>query len=89
MLLCLAAVKKYKGGDTELFDEKEYPAALRVQSGNTVCLPFLTALIRLADEIILLANGKLTDRGPADDIFPKLMGMTIANCNMLEVNQTC
>ena len=40
---------------TELFDEKEYPAALRVQSGNTVCLPFLAALIRLADEIDVTA----------------------------------
>lgn len=46
-------------------------------------------IIRLADEIILLANGKLTDRGPADVIYPKLMGMTVGNCNMLEVNQKC
>lgn len=46
-------------------------------------------IIRLADEIILLANGQLTDRGPADVIYPKLMGLTVANCNMLEVNQKC
>ena len=46
-------------------------------------------IIRLADEIILLSGGKLSDRGPADEIYPKLMGMTIANCNMLEVNQNC
>ena len=46
-------------------------------------------IIRLADEIILLANGQLADRGDADEIYPKLMGMTLAGCNMLEVNQKC
>ncbi len=46
-------------------------------------------IIRLADEIILLANGQVSDRGAADDIYPKLMGMTMAGCNMLEVNQVC
>lgn len=46
-------------------------------------------IIRLADEIILLANGRLSDRGPADIIYPKLMGMVEGNCNMLEVTQKC
>ena len=46
-------------------------------------------IIRLADEIILLSGGQLTDRGPADEVYPKLMGLTIGNCNMLEVNQKC
>lgn len=46
-------------------------------------------IIRLADEIILLANGNVTDRGAADDIYPKLMGMTVSNCNMLEVDHKC
>jgi len=46
-------------------------------------------IIRLADEIILLANGKLSDRGPADVIYPKLMGLVEGNCNMLEVTQKC
>ena len=46
-------------------------------------------IIRLADEIILLANGKLSDRGPADIIYPKLMGLVEGNCNMLEVTQKC
>ena len=46
-------------------------------------------IIRLADEIILLADGQVSDRGDADVIYPKLMGMTLAGCNMLEVNQKC
>ena len=40
---------------TDLMDEKQYPAALRVPDGNTVCLPYLSALIRLADEIDVAA----------------------------------
>ena len=46
-------------------------------------------IIRLADEIILLANGKISDRGDADEIYPKLMGMTVGNCNKLEVERKC
>lgn len=46
-------------------------------------------IIRLADEIILMANGQVADRGDADVIYPKLMGMSVTGCNMLEVNQKC
>ena len=46
-------------------------------------------IIRLADEIVLLAGGKITDRGPVEDIYPKLMGMAVGGCNMLEVNHKC
>ena len=46
-------------------------------------------IIRLADEIIMLSGGKLSDRGPAEVIYPKLMGLAVGNCNMLEVDQKC
>lgn len=41
---------------TDLYDEKEYPAEFRVPNGNTVCLPYLSALIRLSDEIDVVAS---------------------------------
>ncbi len=41
---------------TDLTDEAEYPLALRVPNGNVLCLPYLTALIRLADEIDVAAS---------------------------------
>ena len=41
---------------TDLNDEKEYPLNLRVPSGNTICLPYLAALVRLADEIDVTAS---------------------------------
>ena len=40
---------------TDLMDEKEYPVEFRVPDGNAVCLPYLSALIRLADEIDVAA----------------------------------
>ena len=40
---------------TPLMDEKEYPLALKVPDGNTICLPYLAALIRLADEVDVAA----------------------------------
>ena len=41
---------------TDLFDPEEYPAAYQLPNGNTVCLPYLAALIRLADEIDVTAD---------------------------------
>ena len=40
---------------TNLLDEKEYPLNLKAPNGNTICLPYLSALIRLADEIDVTA----------------------------------
>ena len=41
---------------TDLYDEKEYPVDLKMPNGNTVCLPYLSALIRLSDEIDVVAS---------------------------------
>ncbi len=40
---------------TDLMDAREYPSELLMPDGNTVCLPYLSALIRLADEIDVAA----------------------------------
>lgn len=45
---------------TNLLDENEYPIALPVASGNTICFPYLSALIRLADEIDVAAGRNLS-----------------------------
>ena len=41
---------------TNLLDQDEYPVALKVPNGNTICLPYLSALVRLADEIDVTAS---------------------------------
>ncbi len=43
-------------------------------------------IIRLADEILLIAGGRLQDRGSVDEIYPKIMTQTLTGCNLLEVN---
>lgn len=44
---------------TDLEDENEYPKALKLPNGNTICLPYLSALVRLADEIDVTAQRNL------------------------------
>ena len=46
-------------------------------------------IIRLADEILLVANGELAARGSVDELYPRILADTVAGCNMLEVNGTC
>ena len=41
---------------TDLTDQRLYPLALKMPGGNQVCLPYLAALIRLADEIDVAAE---------------------------------
>ena len=46
-------------------------------------------IIRLADEIILIAGGTVAARGSVDEIYPRIMADTVTGCNRLEVNGTC
>lgn len=46
-------------------------------------------IIRLADEIILVADGHVKDRGLAEKIYPQILADTVSGCNRLEVNGTC
>ena len=41
---------------TDLFDEVGYPAQFEVEPGKTVCLPYLAALLCLADELDIAAE---------------------------------
>ena len=52
------AIKQVSRGHrkTDLYDENEYPADYMMPDGSTVCLPYLAALIRLADEIDVAAS---------------------------------
>lgn len=54
-LFCIVQVSRGHR-QTDLYDEKEYPSAYRLPNGNTVCLPYLAALIRLTDEIDVAAD---------------------------------
>lgn len=69
---------------TETFRE------LHEKGGRTILIiSHQERIIRLADEIILIANGEIAGRGTADELYPKLLSQTVAGCNLLEVNGTC
>lgn len=44
---------------TDLFDPVEFPEALSVPSGNTICMPYLAGILRLADELDVTAQRNL------------------------------
>ena len=41
-------------------------------------------IIRLADEIVLIADGEITARGMADELYPKLLASSVKGCNRME-----
>ena len=69
---------------TETFRE------LHEKGGRTILIiSHQERIIRLADELILIANGEIAGRGTADELYPKLLSQTVAGCNLLEVNGIC
>ena len=46
-------------------------------------------IIRLADEIILVADGTVSARGSVDEIYPMIVGDTVHCCKHMEGNGTC
>lgn len=69
---------------TETFRE------LHEKGGRTILIiSHQERIIRLSDEIILIANGEIAGRGTADELYPKLLSQTVAGCNLLEVNGIC
>ena len=46
-------------------------------------------IIRLADEIVLIADGQVAGRGSVEEIYPRILADTVTGCNMLEVNGQC
>lgn len=45
---------------TDLYDSNEYSPEFKVPNGNTICLPYLAALIRLADEVDIAENRSIS-----------------------------
>ena len=45
--------------------------------------------MRLADEIVLVADGKISERGSVEEIYPKILADTVSACTLLEVEKKC
>ncbi|MCI8526621.1 MAG: ATP-binding cassette domain-containing protein [Oscillospiraceae bacterium] len=59
------------------------------QTATILIISHQERILRLADEIILVADGQIQDRGPADRIYPQILADTVAGCNRLEVDGKC
>ena len=46
-------------------------------------------IIRLADEIVLVANGRVSARGSVDEIYPEIIADTVSSCYRLEGDKKC
>ena len=75
---------------TLLTDEAEYPLALPMPNGNTVCLPYLSALIRLADEIDVAAARNsvlLYDIASIEDSYEVMFHKTVKDVRQLIISE--
>lgn len=50
------------------------------KSKSTILISHQERIMKIADEIIVIADGKIRQRGSAETIFPKLMGEFDENC---------
>ena len=48
---------------------------------STIIISHQERIMQLADDIIVLADGKIKEMGPKDDIFPKLISQVNAGCS--------
>ena len=59
------------------------------QEKTIIIISHQERIIRLADEILLIAGGQIQHKGPADEMYNQIMSQVVAGCNMLEVTKTC
>ena len=63
-----------------------FEALHKKQQSTILIISHQERIIRLADEIVLVANGQVSARGSADELYPKLLGDTFKVCGKLEVD---
>ena len=69
---------------TETFRE------LHEKGGRTIIIiSHQERIIRLADEIVLIAGGQVAARGSVEEVYPKIMADTVTGCNRLGGNNAC
>lgn len=92
-----------RGGELMIFDEPEAGIDLwsfarltdtfrRIHDEKKATILIIShqeRIIRLADEIVLVADGKIAKRGPVDEVYPMILGQAVAGCNRLEVDGKC
>ena len=63
-----------------------FEALHKKQESTILIISHQERIIRLADEIILVADGAISARGSAEELYPKLLTDTFKVCGKLEVD---
>ena len=53
------------------------------RSATIIIISHQERIINLADEIVMVSGGVISDRGPKDEIFPKILANTQAGCSFM------
>ena len=58
------------------------------QESTILIISHQERIIRLADEILLISAGRVTDRGTVEEIYPKILRDTVAPCDLVAPDPT-
>jgi len=53
------------------------------RSATIIIISHQERIINLADEIVMVSGGLITDQGPKDELFPKILANTQAGCSYM------
>lgn len=53
------------------------------QENTIIVISHQERIIDLADELVLVSGGKITQHGPKDQVFPHILGKTVTGCSCL------
>ena len=60
---------------------ESFKAMMSDRKESIIIISHQERIMQLADEIVVIADGKIRDQGPKDEIFPRLMGEFDGGCN--------
>ena len=86
-----------RGCELMLFDEPEagidlwsfsrltetFQALHKKSDATLIIISHQERIIQLADEIVLVADGKVQQKGPKDEMFPKIIGAAVTSCSRM------
>ena len=87
-----------RGSETMIFDEPEagidlwsfarltetFEQLRRQETATMIIISHQERIIRLADEIVVIAGGKIAHRGSTEEIFPLILADTLGSCPVLD-----
>ncbi len=60
---------------------ESFKAMMSDREESVIIISHQERIMQLADEIVVIADGKIRNQGPKDEIFPRLMGEFDGGCN--------